>query len=332
MKFKEVIGIDVGKITNEARIHTKQVTFSFDNNSKGFKSFLKWTEKNINCPLENLLIAFEHTGIYSFPLSVFLTEEKINYIILPGLEIKRSLGIQRGKDDKIDAQKIALYAYRRKEEITPYKLPSKEFIKIRRLLSLREKLVKQRAGYEATLKENKKFLIKKGNQLLFNVHKKMIKELNKQIKKVDDELQNIIAEDEQIKNIYDLIITIKGVGPQTALFVIALTNGFTLFKNYRKFASYAGIAPFPYKSGISIKGRTKINHLANKKIKGLLSSCATSAVQYNPEMKAYYERRISEGKHKMSTLNIVRNKILARIFAVAKRGTPYVNTLGYSSL
>ena len=193
------------------------------------------------------------------------------------------------------------------------------------------KLVKQRAGYEATLKENKCFLVKKENQLLFSIQGKMIKELNKQIKKLDNELQEIVKEDEKIKKIYDLVITIKGVGPQTTLLIIALTNGFTLFENYRKFASYAGIAPFPYKSGISIKGRTKISHLANKKIKALLSSCASSAVQYNPEMKAYYDRRISEGKHAMSTLNIIRNKILARIFAVAKRGTPYVNTLGYAS-
>ena len=331
MKFKEVIGIDVGKISNEARIHTNQFALSFDNSSKGFKSFLKWIEENMNCSRKEVLIAFEHTGVYSFPLSVFLTEMKINYIIIPGLEIKRSMGIQRGKDDEIDAKKIALYAFRRRNEITPYQLPSKEFIQIRRLLSLRERLVKQRAGYEATLKENKKFLVKKENQLLFNVQEKMIKELNKLITKLDDELQSIVAEDDQIKRIYDLIITIKGVGPQTALFTIALTNGFTLFKNHRKFASYAGIAPFPYNSGISIKGRTKISHLANKKMKSLLSSCASSAVQYNPEMKAYYERRISEGKHAMSTLNIVRNKILARIFAVAKRGTPYVNTLGFAS-
>ena len=62
-------------------------------------------------------------------------------------------------------------------------------------------------------------------------------------------------------------------------------------------------------------------------MKSLLSSCASYAVQYNPEMKAYYEKRIYEGKHSMSTLNIIRNKILARIFARAKRGTSYINTL-----
>lgn len=331
MEFKEVIGIDVGKMSNQAFIHSLKLPFSFDNNPTGYKMFTKWVEGHIKCSIESILVAFEHTGIYSFPLAVYLQELKVNYIIVPGLEIKRSLGIQRGKDDIVDAKRIALYAYRRREEVTPYELPSKQFIQIRRLLSLRERLVKQRAGYEGNLKENKRFLIKKDNILLFNIQEKMIKELNKQIKKVNEELQRIVENDPEIKKIYDLVLSIKGVGPQTALFIISLTNGFTLFQNHRKFASYAGIAPFPYQSGISIKGRSKTSHLANKKMKSLLSSCASSAVQYNPEMKAYYQKRIVEGKHVMSTLNIIRNKILARIFAVAKRGTPYVDTCGYAS-
>ncbi len=331
MEFKEVIGIDVGKMTNQAFIHSLKLPFSFDNTPKGYKTLSKWVEGHVKCSMDEVLVAFEHTGIYSFPLAVHLQETKVNYIIVPGLEIKRSLGIQRGKDDIVDSKRIALYAYRRRDEVTPYQLPSKQFIQIRRLLSLRERLVKQRAGYEGTLKENKRFLIKKDNLLLFNIQEKMIKELNKQIKRVNEELQKIVDNDPEIKKIYNLVLSIKGVGPQTALFVISITNGFTLFQNHRKFASYAGIAPFSYRSGISISGRTKTSHLANKKMKSLLSSCASSAVQYNPEMKAYYQKRIAEGKHVMGTLNIIIKKILARIFAVAKRGTPYVDTYGYAS-
>lgn len=241
------------------------------------------------------------------------------------------MGIQRGKDDKICARKIALWAFQRKDEIIPYKLPSKVFIRIKRLLSLREKLVKQRAGYQGTLKENKRFLLKKDNQTLFKVQEKMVKELNKQIVKIETELQEVIIADVQLKKMYDLITSIKGVGPQTALFMIVLTNEFSLFENHRKFASYSGIAPFPNRSGISIKGRNKVSHLANKKIKSLLSSCALSAIKHNPEMRSYYNRRIKEVKSVMSTINIVRNKILSRIFAVVKRGTPYVDTFGYLS-
>jgi transposase len=331
MKFKEVIGIDVGKLTNEAVIHSNQLSQEFSNTPSGFKLMLKWTLKNVSCSKEEILFAFEHTGLYSFPISVFLTENGLSFVILPGLEIKRSMGIQRGKNDKIDAKRIALYTYRRKDEIKPYLLPSKKLIEIRRLLSLRERLVVQRASYIKNVKENIKFLKRKDNRVFFEVQEKMLKELTTQINKIENQLDSIVNEDSAIKKMFDLITSIKGVGKQTALFMIAFTNGFTLFANWRKFASYAGTAPFPYKSGISINGKSKLNHLANKKFKVLLNLCATNAIIHNPEMKAYFERRKAEGKNGMSTINIVRNKILARIFAVINRGTPYVNTCKYAA-
>lgn len=144
-------------------------------------------------------------------------------------------------------------------------------------------------------------------------------------------MADIIRKNERLGKLYRLTTGIKGVGPQTAMFVMVHTNGFTKFGEARKFASYCGIAPFPNSSGTSIRGRTRVSHLANKKIKGLLDLCAKVAIRHNPEMKRYYQRRIDEGKNKMSTLNIIRNKLLARAFAVAKRGTPYVDLMKYAA-
>ncbi len=331
MKINETAGIDVGKMKNEIRIHTSQKYKSFDNTVKGITSMVKWTISKSNYRKEEILFAFEHTGIYSQQLSVYLTENGYNYVMLPGLEIRRSMGITRGKDDKVDAKKIALYAYRRKDELEPYKLPEKNVVEIKKLLLLREKLVKQRSGYKATLGEYKSFLKRKENSMLFSVHEKMIKELTKQIDKIDNGLMDIVNKDEKLKKLYKLITSIKGIGAQTALFMIAYTGGFTRFETWRKFASYCGIAPFPNTSGTSLRGRTKVSNLANKKIKSLLDLCAKSSIQWNSEMKVYYEKRIAEGKSKMGTINIIRNKLLSRIFATVKRGTPYVNTLNYCS-
>lgn len=228
---------------------------------------IQWVNKNSEIKPTGRLYAFEHTGLYSIPLSLFLTEENIPYIIIPGLELKKSLGIARGKDDKIDAKAIAIYAYRRREEVKPYKLPSKHLLELRRLLSLRDKLVRQRTGFKSTNTEIKDFLTRKEHVTYFKVHEDMINALTIQIKVVEKKLLDIVMNDEQLKKMYELTTSVKGVGTQTALFLIAFTNGFTLFENSRKFASYAGIAPFPYKSGISIKGKTKVNEPANKKFK-----------------------------------------------------------------
>lgn len=54
-------------------------------------------------------------------------------------------------------------------------------------------------------------------------------------------------------------------------------------------------------------------------------------MQYNTEMRQYYNRRLNQAKNKKSTINIIRNKLLARIFAVVECGTPYVNTIKYAA-
>lgn len=331
MKIKQTIGIDISKLTFDVRIHSNQSYRVFKNTKKGFKQLINWVESNNNFKAENTLYVLEHTGIYSEQISMFFNENNIPFSLIPGLEIKKSLGIARGKDDKVDATKIALYGYRLRDEITPYEMPSKSISQIKRLLTLRDRLVKQRAGFKTTYKEQHRIYEKKSNEILLETQKKMIQYLDKQIHKVEKEISTIITKNDQLNTLLRLITSIKGVGEQTALFIIVFTNGFTKFKTWRKFASYSGIAPFPNSSGTSIKGRTKISHLANKKMKSLFDLCAKSAIQHNIEMKIYYNRRLEEGKNKRSTINIIRNKLLARIFAIVERKSPYVDILKYAT-
>jgi len=331
MNIKETIGIDISKLKFDARIHSNQMFKTFENSKKGFRNLIKWVNTNSDYSANETLFIYEYTGLYSYQLAVFLTECDLPFTLVPGLAIKRSLGISRGKDDRIDATKIALYGYRLREELTPQKLPSKAIIKLKRLLTLRERLVKQRAGYKGSLKEQKSVLLKKDNLILFDTQEKMIKTLTKGIDKIDSEMQEIIKADRELETIYKLVKSVKGIGTQTTLFLIAYTDGFTKFKNSRKFASYCGIAPFPNSSGSSIRGKTKVSHLANKKIKSLLDLCAKTSIQYSPEMKAFYQRRVNQGYNKMSTINIIRNKLLARAFAVVRRRVPYVDILKYAA-
>lgn len=331
MKFKETVGIDISKLKFDTRIHTTQRFKTFENSYSGFRKLIKWVTNNTSYSICKTLFVFEHTGLYSNQLSLFLTEKEFSFAMVPGLDIKRSLGIARGKDDKIDATKIALYGYRRRDEIIPTKLPSPAIMGLKNLLTLRDRLVKHRAGFKASLKEQKRILIKKENESLLKVQEKMIKYLSKQILELETEMDEIINNNTELQNQFKLVTSVKGIGKQTAYFLIAYTNGFTKFKDSRKFASYCGVAPFPNSSGTSIKGRTKVSNLANKKIKSLLDLCAKSAIQHNTEMKIYYTRRINDGKNKMSTINIIRNKLLARVFATIKRKSPYVDILKFAA-
>jgi transposase len=110
---------------------------------------------------------------------------------------------------------------------------------------------------------------------------------------------------------------------QTAIYLLVHTWGFTSFENSRQLACYCGVAPFSKHSGTSIHGKSQVSHIANKKLKSLLHMCALNAKKYDPTIKEYYERRLSDGKHKMAVLNIVRNKLLHRIWAVVHSGEMY---------
>lgn len=328
---KEVIGIDVSKLKLDITVHTTQVYFKCENNKKGINKMINDIYKQSVFSQENILFVFENTGIYSYELAAILNEKEIPFTMVSGLEVKRSLGIVRGKSDKADSKLIALFGYQRREELKPSIMPSKNVEKLQKLLNLRRKLEKHLAGHKSYTKELKSVLNKKEHKVIFAETEKQIKALKASIKNIEEEMFDIIKSDENIDKNYKLLTSINGIGKITSMLVIVCTANFTKFDNHRQLASYCGIAPFEHSSGSSVRGKTKVSNLAYKELKNMLTMAAMSAIQHNNEIRQYYERRIKEGKNKMSTLNNVRNKLLARMFSVVKRGTPYVDLTKYAA-
>lgn len=332
MNYNSFIGIDVSKITFDVFIYGKALKQQFSNNDKGFVCLIKWIKNALKSDdLSQVLICFEHTGLYSMNLALFLQEHSVSFSIVPALDIKCSLGTIRGKSDQLDAERIAEYAYLKREKLNPTILPSKTIMKLQPLLSLRTKLIADKAGYGVSCNERKSVYPAKEHKELFDVYKGLIKVLEEKIKDVEIAIDNLLQNDPELKRTFKLITGIKGIGPLTAAYLIVYTQNFTKFDSWRKFACYSGIAPFPHSSGTSIKGRTRVSHLANKQIKALLFLCASVAVQCDPELKNYYRKRIEEGKSKMSTLNIVKNKLISRVFAVVKRQSEYVTAVDFAA-
>lgn len=98
----------------------------------------------------------------------------------------------------------------------------------------------------------------------------------------------------------------------------------------RQLACYCGCAPFEHRSGTSVRGKTRISNMANKNLKKLLTLCARSLLRTKTELADYYNRKLAEGKNKMSIINALRNKLIQRICAVIDRQTPYIPDLIYS--
>lgn len=322
MKVPYIIGADLSKKTIDFVSHSFQTHIQLSNGSKGFQGLIVWmTKQKLNT--SDVVIVMEHTGLYSCMFEAFLHRSSIAFAKVSGLAIKRSMGLVRGKNDKIDAKRIAQYGFEKQNLLRIEPAPSEKLKELKLLYSTRAKLVSQRAGLKATIQEYRNVLELKKSDLALSSQLRIIKTLDLEIKRLDDAIKAIIETDEKINNNYRLQQSIKGVGNVLALAMIIKTGNFTRFANSRKFASFCGIAPFEHRSGTSIHGRTKVSHLADKSIKTLLDLSAKSAIQYDKELREYYLKRIAAGKPKMSTINIVRNKILYRIFAVINRQTPY---------
>jgi len=148
--------------------------------------------------------------------------------------------------------------------------------------------------------------------------------LTAQIQQIEKDIEATIQEDQKIERSYRLAKSVTGIGLVNAVMFILFTNNFTSITEARKYACYSGIAPFEHSSGSSIRGKTRTSHLANKRIKVNLTNGARSAIINDPELRLYYERKKKEGKEHGTIMNAVKFKLITRVFATVKRGTPYV--------
>lgn len=322
MKETMIVGVDVSKSTLDICFKPGGYCMQIANSLSGFKQWFDQCKKLLETKM-NIMIVMEHTGQYSFLFESFLRSRGISYCKVPALQIKRSLGVTRGKNDKVDAQRIAEYGWLRREILKGDKPAQEGIQQLKHLLSLRAKMVRDRSGYSSRLKEMKATFKMNKNEVILITQEKIITTLSSQIKRIEKQINEVITAHEALDKTRQLLKSIKGIGGIIAAYMIVCTDNFQRFSNARKFNCYAGLAPFKYESGSSIKGRTRISHLANKEAKTLLNLAAFCAIRHHLELKQYYQKRVQEGKTKMACINIIRSKLVSRMFAVIKRQTPF---------
>jgi transposase len=327
MKMIHFIGVDVSKKTLDVVVIRNgeiKKRSTLENVKKGIEQFLRELKKELlDFDYATTVICMEHTGIYSYLLLDVLTAKEAFICLEPGLQIKQSLGMQRGKNDRVDAQRIAQYAYKNQQELRFWK-PSRVAIqKIRALLTLRERLVTVRSQLEVPLREGSAFIDASIQKSIKENCKSSVKALEKDIEKVEKEIKKIVDEDETLKTQFKIVTSVIGIGPVTGAMLIVATDEFKRFNDPKKFACYAGVAPFEHTSGTSVRGKTRVSRLANKSIKKLLHLAAMCAIRFCAELKAYYERKVREGKKPMAVINSVRNKLITRVFACIRDQREY---------
>ncbi|MCF6349243.1 MAG: IS110 family transposase [Flavobacteriaceae bacterium] len=323
MKRTWFIGIDISKKTLDVVIYDqeKRITkkhFKVSNEKKGFKEILK-TLKQERVKVNQAFICLEYCGIYGLEIGLFL-QNKVDFSFISPLHIKRSLGLTRGKNDKLDAYKIARFCYLFRDELKPTTMDSEIILKLKNLMGERNRVVK-------ASKTEKQVI----NELSSQLDRKTVKRANKRLKllqidlkEIEVEIVELIKSDNKINKNYKLLLSITGIGLVNAVILIIYSNNFEGIPNARSFACYCGVAPFEYSSGTSIRGKTRVSNLANKSVKANLTNAARSAIVHDNELKIYYKRKREEGKSHGTVINAVKFKIISRAYAVINRQTPFV--------
>lgn len=319
------IGIDVSK--NEldfAVVESNKVLFHLEvsNTKNGITDFIKRLRKQTIFNFENSLFCMGFTGIYNNILLNYLSNENASIWVENARQIKDSMGTSRGKTDKLDAIQIAQYAYKNREN-PRFWTPKRDIIQeLDRLTAIRLRLVNAVKMLETPLSDSKEFIGKKAYRATVNICQDSIDALKKDIKSIEQQIKELIENDPELKHLFELITSLKGISEVTASEIIITTNELKNINDPKKFGCYAGCVPFEKSSGKK-KGKPRVSSFANKKIKSLLHMAALSAIQHCKELKEYYLRKVAEGKNKMLVLNNVRNKLILRIFACVNKNKKY---------
>lgn len=331
-EFKNFIGIDVSKETLDFSLSTNgkiQVHHKVDNKQAAIKKLLSKICKDFALDKGETLLVLEYTGMYNAHLYAAAAASGFAVCVVPGLQIKLSQGMARGKSDKVDSGRIARYGYSKRDELGPSVLPTGKLAEVKEVLSARRLLVKQRKAAMTRVQESKGFLDKATWSTTAKVLLKIVKALDAAINKLETQIKELLAADEELDAIDKLVQSVPGIGLVTSAHILVYTCAFKKIKTPREFASYAGVAPFPRQSGTSIRGKTGVSHMANKKVKTLLHLCAMTARTCDEEIKVFYERKVGEGKTNMTVMNAIRNKLIHRVYACVNNRRPYVKN--YSS-
>ena len=335
MKKSLFIGLDFSKATIDVSvIHSDQLQSAdysqFENAKEGYANMLAWIKTLTKSPAKEWLFCGENTGLYSIGMGECLIRKGLFIWLENPLQIKQSSGIKRDKNDKVDSREIAIYAYRFQDRARAFQLPDKALKSLELLLSFRERLLSNKHALLVSSVELRRIMQRDTTaRFIYEQSKKDVERINKEIKTVDKKMLEQIESDQGLLENYKLVSSVKGVALINTAALLVATLNFTRFESSRKFACYAGMAPFGKQSGTSLNTKPRVSNLADKKIKTLLTQAAKCAIRHDPSIRLYYQRKLAEGKDKWLITNNIRNKMIHRIFAVVKNKQPY--EVGYSN-
>lgn len=320
------IGVDVSKDTLDWAVtdgKTILLQTQSVNTEDGVKAAIKVLKVLPGFVVAESVCCLEHTGVYCAHLLAYLHKIHLPLWLESSLQIKKAGGLQRGKTDAIDAVRIAEYAFRFRDKMHLWQPPRPVLQQLAALSALRQRLLLVHQQLQQPIREQQRFVDPFLQRQLTKSCQASLNAIKTDLKNVDKQIMELIHADEYLKKLFDLVTSVPGVGSATATELLVATEEFKAINNPKKLACHAGVAPFEYRSGSSVRGKARVNDHARKRLKTLFHLGALSAVCVKGELQDYYQRKVGEGKNKMLVLNAVRNKLIHRVCSVVCRQQKY---------
>lgn len=338
---KFFIGIDVSKETIDVSVISRgeeetpeNLAYGkFENAPRGFVRMLAMVRKEgrkYGANDTSFLFCCECTGSYDSRLCGWLVGRGQFIWRESALQIKRSLGLRRGKDDKSDSEAIAMYAMRHADKAVCYEPDSPALAILRELIVYRKQLVERRAACQARLEQMRCLSEPLRSRFITRDLVDEINDLKERVSLCEAEMEKSIGADEEISRTYGTVRSFCGVGLICAAAIIAYSGNFKRVSSPRSMACYCGLVTFYADSGTSVHHRDGTKHICNKELKAYLTNAALCAIKYNPPIAQYYRRMLEKGKLPQVAKNNIKHKILHILYAMVKNDSPFDE--GYEDL
>jgi transposase len=309
------LGIDISKskfdvaLLNDGKYKHKV----FSNDNSGFKKLHEWlTSRNaLDCHA-----CLEATGVYGDDLAQYMYDNKIRVSVVNPLRIKKfaESELSRNKTDKADAKMIADFCRSKTEKLMSWK-PALPHIKYLRLLVIRRNQL-----LESLQQEKNRLSTCEAMKASIN---SVITCLNAEIKKIDQQIQEAIDKNDDLKSKQILLDTIPGIGGVTIATMLAYFGETENFQSAKQIASFSGLSPKNLQSGSSVHGKTRVSKTGDANLRKALYMPAVVALRYNPVIKSFCARLTGYGKCKMVIVCAAMRKLLHIIYGVLKTKTPF---------
>lgn len=308
----QYLGIDVAKRKLDCVLldNNNQRKISVENNLEGFLSLQK------RLKTKDVHICLEATGTYGEACSHFFHEAGFLVSVVNPARIKgfsRSLGL-RSKTDTQDALCIARFC--KACQPPAWKPLPDAHNQLRKLYRASLALQQDIQRFTNRLKEQT-------NPMIIRSYQKAQSALEQELEQIEAEMKQVITHDTELKEKFQLLMSIKGIGNKTAVAVLAELPDMSQFNNARQLAAFAGVTPTHKQSGTSLNKPAHLSKSGAQTLRKALFFPAMVAGRYNPILSDFKQRLQERGKAKMSILGALMRKLLHIIYGVLKHKIPF---------